>query len=304
MVTACPVCKSQDPQLWSKSRDWEYSSTEEIYDFLHCTNCDTIYIDPMPVDQLEVIYPHNYYSFVSQKKSLPVRLKEYLDKRLFKKLLEQIKGDELNVLDIGGGTGWLLDMIKQIDPRIKITQVVDIDEKAKAAAIGKGHQYFHGRVEEYQTDTKFDLILMLNLIEHVESPAAVMHRIQGILNQEGLVLMKTPNIDSWDARLFQHSYWGGLHCPRHWVLFSENSFRYLLSGTDLKIKTLKYTQGAPFWAYSVMAWLAKRGIVKLSKEQAIIYHPLFMPLGAFFAGFDFVRGLFFRTSQMFIILSK
>lgn len=304
MPAPCPVCKSQHAQLWSRSRDWEYSSTEELYDFFHCKNCDTIYIDPMPVDQLDVIYPHNYYSFVAQKKSLPVRLKEYLDKQLFKNLLKQLGGEELKLLDIGGGTGWLLNVIKQIDPRIKFTQVVDIDEKAKNTAIANGHAYFQGRIEDFETDKKYDLILMLNLIEHVESPKAVMHKIQEILNIGGFVLMKTPNIDSWDARLFKKSYWGGLHCPRHWVLFSENSFRHLIAGTQMKIKSLKYTQGAPFWGYSVMAWLSKRGFIKLSKEQAIIYHPLFMPLGAFFAGFDFVRGLFFKTSQMFIILSK
>ncbi len=258
----------------------------------------------MPVDQLDVIYPHNYYSFVSQKKSIPVRIKEYLDARLFKKLLSQLKGEQLNILDIGGGNGWLLDDIKKLDARIQLTQVVDIDEEVKATAIKNGHQYFQGRIEDFESSTKFDLVLMLNLIEHVESPKAIMHRIENILNEGGLVLMKTPNVDSWDARLFKSSYWGGLHCPRHWVLFSENSFRRMVAETGLSIQTLKYTQGAPFWAYSVMAWLADRKWIKLSKEKAIIFHPLFMPLGAFFAAFDLLRGFFFKTSQMFIILTK
>ena len=211
---------------------------------------------------------------------------------------------ELSVLDIGGGTGWLLKVIRDIDPRVRFTQVVDIDEKAKTIAETDGHSYFQGRIEEFPSDRKFDLILMLNLIEHVADPKAVMLKIEKLLNKGGLVLMKTPNIDSLDARLFKNIYWGGLHCPRHWVLFSENSFRYMISSTELKVQTLKYTQGAPFWAYSVMAWMAKHNWIALSKEKAIIYHPIFMPLGAFFAGLDFLRGIFSKTSQMFIILTK
>jgi len=256
------------------------------------------------MDRLTEIYPSNYYSFVEQKESIVFRIKNFLDKRLFKKLLDQNKSTSLNVLDIGGGTGWLLDMIRSIDPRVNFTQVVDIDDKAAAKAREKGHAYFEGRVEEFETEKQFDLVLLLNLIEHVHDPGAVLKKISNLLSDTGIVLIKTPNIDSWDAHLFRHSNWGGYHCPRHWVLFSRNSFEKLITGTDLHIDSIKFTQGAPFWALSVLSWLTKNRLATITADKPAYRHPLYSPLCGIFAGFDMITSFFRTPSQMFIILSK
>jgi SAM-dependent methyltransferase len=208
------------------------------------------------------------------------------------------------VLDIGGGTGWMLDVLKKSDNRINCTQIVDIDEKAKRVAEENGHAYFEGTIETFNADQKFHLILMLNLIEHVADPLAVLQKAQSLLAPGGIIVIKTPNTDSWDARLYKKSYWGGLHCPRHWVIFSEKSFRQLLQSTALKIKKLTYTQGAPFWAFSIIAALHRRKIVRISAQKPIIFHWLFAPLSAVFAVFDFIRRPFAKTSQLFIILTK
>ncbi len=301
---SCPVCQYTNTILWTQSIDWEYFTSETLYAFYRCYRCETIYIDPVPKDQLAKIYPHNYYSFVEGKKSLTVKIKEYFDKRMFKKLLRDIAGAQINVLDIGGGTGWLLSVIKSLDSRVHVSQVVDIDPAARKEAEQQGHTYFQGGIEDFATDKKFHLILMLNLIEHVADPKSVMLKVQDILAEGGRVLLKTPNIESWDAYLFRKGYWGGLHSPRHWVLFSQRSFRRMLESTALSVQYFYYTQGAPFWSWSILVWLAKKKLVLLSKERPLIYHPLVPFLGAFFAGFDFIRGLFVKTSQMFIVLGK
>jgi SAM-dependent methyltransferase len=233
-----------------------------------------------------------------------IRLKEWLDKRFFKKILRQLPGESLSVLDVGGGTGWMLDVLKATDTRIKFTQSVDIESAAKSVAEAKGHAYFEGTIEEFDTTERFDLILMLNLIEHVADPLAVLQKAEALLSPGGIIVIKTPNTDSLDARLYKKTYWGGLHCPRHWVIFSEKSFRHLLQLTKLKIKKLNYTQGAPFWAFSIIASLSRKKLVRISPEKPIIFHWLFAPISAMFAVFDFVRRPFAKTSQMFIILTK
>jgi len=124
------------------------------------------------------------------------------------------------------------------------------------------------------------------------------------LQPGGLIVIKTPNTESWDARLYKKSYWGGLHCPRHWVIFSQKSFRHLLQSTGLSVKNLQYTQGAPFWAFSIIASLYRKKRVHISASNPIIFHWLFAPLSAFFAIFDFLRRPFAKTSQMFIQLNK
>lgn len=286
------------------AKDYEYFSVEEEFNYYNCKDCGAIFIHPVPISQLKKIYPTNYYSFVNKGKNIVVRLKEWLDKLFFKKILSQFTRNELSVLDVGGGTGWMLDVLKQTDSRITFTQSVDIDSAAKKTAEAKGHAYFEGTIEEFNTDKKFDLILMLNLIEHVADPLAVLQKAQTLLHKNGIIVIKTPNTDSWDAQLYKKSYWGGLHCPRHWVIFSEKSFRHLLRSTSLKLKKLDYTQGAPFWAFSIIASLYRKKIIHISANKPIIFHWLFAPISAVFAIIDFIRRPFAKTSQMFIILNK
>jgi len=303
MKPNCLACGSSRSMIWTQATDLEYFSTNEIFKYYKCLHCGSLYIDPVPIDRLSVIYPKKYYSF-SEEKNFVRSIKEYLDKLHFKKLLENIKKDQINALDIGGGTGWLLSIIKKLDKRVTFTQVVDIDKKAASYAIRRGHGYFCGRIEEFNTDKKFDLILLLNLIEHVGDPKALLTKVRNILSDDGIILIKTPNTESIDERLFRHMNWTGYHCPRHWILFSQNSLRRLIKCVDLRINKFSYTQGGGFWATSIIIWLARHGIVSINKERPAIFHPLFPPLAAIFAAFDFMRTPFSKPSQMFVVLSK
>ena len=130
---------------------------EDEFTYYGCAGCQTIFIHPIPVEQLKKIYPSNYYSFVNKPKNLVVRLKEWLDKRFFKKILKQLPVQPINVLDVGGGTGWMPDILKKTDKRIGLTQIVDIDNKAKSIAEEKGHAYFEGTIESFTTDKRFHL---------------------------------------------------------------------------------------------------------------------------------------------------
>ena len=59
-------------------------------------------------------------------------------------------------------------------------------------------------------------------------PVLTLARIRDWLAPGGLLALETPNLDSWDARLFCARWWGGYHFPRHWVLFDPQSIRVAL----------------------------------------------------------------------------
>jgi SAM-dependent methyltransferase len=300
----CLVCGSALSTHWAQATDVEYFTTTELFDYLRCDSCACIFIDPVPRDRLSEIYPSNYYSFAAPPEGVVQRFKKKLDQRLFRRLLGQLGGNSLSLLDVGGGAGWELSWIRTLDPRVQFTQVIDLDPQAEAAARANGHVYFCGRAEEFTSDRRFDLIMMLNLIEHVDDPRALLSRMRALLSSGGRILIKTPNLESLDARLFRHRNWGGFHCPRHWVLFSRDNLMALGKEVGLRVVDFRYTQGAPFWAVSVLYWLYRRGLVSLGKSRPASSHPLYNPLAAFFAVFDFLRMPLSRPSQMFLIFAN
>lgn len=309
----CLACGGARTSFWARAHDVEYHTSSDEFTFMRCEACGVLFIDPVPADRLREIYPSNYYSYAPGGQSLVHRIKGWLDRRFFRKILGRIggkgaggggsvAGGGLRVLDIGGGAGWELSALRASDPRVKDTVVVDLDPGAAEVAQRNGHRYFCGPVEDFTSDEKFDLVMMLNLIEHVRDPGAVLRKVASILAPGGVVLVKTPNHDAWDARVFKDQSWAGYHCPRHWVLFTRESFTTLARQAGLQVKEVAYTQGAPFWTASVLAWLAARGLVRVSRERPVFFHPLFGLLAAGFAALDFVRRPFAKTSQMFFVL--
>ena len=301
-MAKCLACGSENLVFWGRAKDSEYHSVPDAFSFNLCLDCHSLSIDPVPETRLAEIYPPNYYSFAEGAPSLLGRLKQTLDQRLFKRIFGDIQGTDLAALDVGGGSGWLLSQARQVEPRLSKTMVVDIDQQAESRARSAGHDYFCGRIEDYESATQYDLILMLNLIEHVKDPCETLRAMGRLLKPGGKVLIKTPNHDSLDARIFRRGYWGGLHCPRHWVLFTPESFRGLAERAGLSVTEVKMTQGAPFWSNSVLHLLNRVGLINVTAEKPMHRHFLAPALLAAFAMFDFLRTPVMRTSQMFVIL--
>jgi SAM-dependent methyltransferase len=300
----CLACGGGRLEPWAKARDVEYFTSADEFAYLRCRDCGALSIDPVPEDRLAEIYPPSYYSFGGESGSLLQRIKQALDRRLFRRLLRGMGGPELAALDVGGGTGWMLTQARAVEPRLRRTVIVDLDAGARAGAVRAGHDYWLGRIEDFDRDERYDLVLMLNLIEHVRSPGAVLRKVAAMLKPGGVVLIKTPNHDSLDGRLLRHRNWGGFHCPRHWVLFTPESLAATVTHAGLKIRSLQFTQGAPFWASTLLHLLHQRGLASLDREHPVHRHPLNPLLLAAFAAFDFARLPFARTSQMFAVLAR
>lgn len=302
-VHTCPVC-AHEGEPWATVRDVEYHTSPDTFEYFHCPGCGVVFLDPPPLERLREIYPTNYYSYSDGSTSAAQRVKEALDGRLFRRLLGSLPGERLSVIDIGGGDGALLTRLRRLDFRIAHTQVVDLDDGAAALARAAGHDYHCGPVESFRPDTAYDLVVLLNLIEHVADPRAVLTAVRAMLAPGGIAIVKTPNVDSLDARLFRHRDWGGYHCPRHWVLFNRDNLTDLAAEVGLTVRRATYTQGAPFWTVSVLAALQRRGFARVDAERPAVQHPLFGPLNAAFAAFDLGRGaLGAQPSQLFVELT-
>jgi len=300
----CPLCTSGQVGLWTRARDIEYYTSSDWFNYYCCDSCEVLFLHPLPIERLAEIYPPTYYAYVQAERSLVQRIKSRLDKHRLRTVLAGIAGSDLAVLDIGGGTGQILNQVRDADQRVRFTQIVDLDSGAEHIARSAGHEYARCRIEEFSSNRDFDLILMLNLIEHVEDPVSVLSKAGSMLSSRGRMLVKTPNFDSLDARLFRHRSWGGYHCPRHWTLFTARSFERAALASGLRVSSLSYTQGAPFWAISVFEALRGAGFAQASADAPAPFHPIIPFLQGCFAAFDLARETFSRTSQIFAELSR
>lgn len=303
MTTSCVICGGQ-MQFHAMANDIEYFTIPQPIQYDRCNACGILQANPMMADQLGVIYPANYYSFRPGEENFVHKIKQWLDRRAYKKILTDIPGQNLRILDVGGGSGFVAGLVRDCDARVTNTMIVDIDAKAEEFARASNHDFFCGRFEEFQSPEKYDLILMLNLIEHVADPSGMLSKARDLLSDTGVILIQTPNTNSLDARLFKNQSWGGYHAPRHFVLFNKENFLSLTSKLGLKTQSFHYIQGAPFWSVSALNILRKMGLAKVSKDRPAIYNPIMPLLQAFFAAFDMARGVLMPTSQMVIVLKK
>ena len=300
----CPICARARGSYYATARDIEYFTSSDDFTFYRCDQCDVLFLDPMPFDRLDEIYPANYYSFhVDAERSIAQRIKRFLDERAFVALTHDIQGSNLSALDVGGGSGWLLNDLKRADRRVDRTAVVDIDARAEDIARASGHAYHLTTFEKFETEDRFDVILMLNLIEHVTDPMAVLRKGKQLLRPGGRIWIKTPNFDALDARVFRNRSWGGYHTPRHFVLFTRDSLVRHCEAAGFKVVHCAYTQGAPFWTVSMINELRKLGVCSVSAKRPSIEHPLTPLFQIGFAALDFLRMPFSKTSQVNIHLT-
>ena len=308
MSPHCHVCGQPLTELWTRATDVEYGTTAESFSYFRCPQCDALSIDPLPEDRLDEIYPPTYYSFASgdnplnPRRNAITRVKARLDERTFRRALALTNGGSPpQILDVGGGTGDIAAGLVRAAGAGAQATVVDIDSQSIEVARQRGLEGFVGRFEEFESDRRFDLVLLLNLIEHVAAPAAMLWRARALLSRRGLVWIQTPNFRSIDARLFRRRSWTGLHCPRHWVVFSAHGLQRCITEAGFDVDELRHTQAGSFWAGSV---LGATGVARARGDgtlpRPVVRHPLFMPLAAAGAAFDLATAPVRSTSQVVV----
>lgn len=126
------------------------------------------------------------------------------------------------LLDVGCGAGQYMKLVQAAgwDP-----VGIDFDEKAVAMARRRGLDARVGDLREAAfPNSSFDAITMINVIEHLQEPAAVVAECRRILKPGGRLIMATPNIDASGHRIYGPD-WRGLEIPRHLFLYSARTLK-------------------------------------------------------------------------------
>ncbi len=258
---SCCVCDTEDAEKIGAGFDFEYRTSDDLFGVMRCKICGLVYLNPRPeISEFETIYPSNYHAFdfAESDYGLIYKIRARLEAN---RVLSWCAGlpDDAKILDVGCGDGFHLNLLRKYGKKSWQLEGIDLDKRAVEMAKKSDLKIHLGTVESLNLpENSYDLVFMIQTIEHVEKPDAVISAVRKLLKPRGKLVIVTDNTDSLDFRFFKKSYWGGYHFPRHWNLFNRKSLTKLAEKCGFEMADLT-TQVSPVnWVYSIHNALVDR----------------------------------------------
>jgi len=198
---------------------------------VECGACGLVHVWPFPEPaELHAIYRGDYFR-------QPSALGGYADypgaaelkRRTFERLLDRFAspmGTAGRLLDIGTAHGLLLDAAAFRGWR---TAGIEPNPDAAASARVKGHEVVTGMLPGALGGLagRFDLISMLDVLEHLPDPLAELRRLRGRLQPGGTLVVVAPDYGGLSRRLM----------GAHWPHFKREHLWYFRHRTMRRILT-------------------------------------------------------------------
>lgn len=262
----CFICESADAEKVGAGKDFEYRTTPDTFVAVRCNSCGLVYLNPRPaISDFDVIYPSDYHAFDFSEKEFGFvhKVRSWLEAKRLLALCKKLPADA-RILDVGCGDGFHLRLLRDHGESTWLLEGIDVDERAVCAAAKQGLTIHHGEIENAGlAENAYDLVFMIQTIEHVDKPDRVLGAVLSLLKPGGELVIVTDNTGSLDFGLFKKGYWGGYHFPRHWNLFDRKSLAKLAGKVGFEVAEIA-TQVTPVnWVYSIHNVLADKGAPRI-----------------------------------------
>jgi len=202
----CWVCGQKEFELFKNSdisselssmnfaiTNFDYGKTGELN---KCKNCG--FIQCSDLDKVTGFYENledqGYEDSRKERKLQEKRLVKYLGK--FKN-----KG---KLLDIGAGSGIMVEAALEVG-----YDAVGIEPSKWLQQQAKKHNLpvFQGVFPHPEAKGPYEIITLVDVIEHVTNPAELLSLIRNALNNDGIFVLVTPDVSSIAARLLKFKWW-------------------------------------------------------------------------------------------------
>lgn len=151
------------------------------------------------------------------------------------RLLEHHDVREGRLLEIGCAFGFFLDVASE---RFKV-RGIEIADAAAASARARGHDVVTGVATADNTGRELDAVVMLDVIEHLQDPDAVMGLVARALKPGGKLVVTTGDFGSAFSRLMGPK-WRLMTPPQHLFFFTVPSLKALLSRHGLEVESVEH----------------------------------------------------------------
>jgi 2-polyprenyl-3-methyl-5-hydroxy-6-metoxy-1,4-benzoquinol methylase len=208
----CPLCRSLEIGLYKKgtvmperiSAD-DFKITDSHYGsrwtFYSCRDCGLVFANPVP-DQEAI---HGFYAALDDEEYSQEDEGRGRNFRVILQRLSRFVPPGSSVLDVGAASGIFLNLAREAG-----FQVTGIEPSASLVADAKklyGLELFCGSAEQFVTREKFMAVTLLDVLEHVTDPDALLAVLEGFLSPQGTLVIVTPDIGSWAARIMGGRWW-------------------------------------------------------------------------------------------------
>ena len=248
MASACVICGEEGISRKREIKD--HSISGEVFTLATCQTCGFEFTSDAPdVNTIGPYYIDDDYISHSDKKSSIFDHLYHLARRfmLAKKvrLINRLKPDKGQLLDIGSGTGYFIHQARTNGWSVR---GVEVSESAKVLCRDKfGIEAMDNDAIHQLPDSSIDIITLWHVLEHVHDLNGYWKQFQRMLNASGYLVIAVPNIQSTDAGIYG-SYWAAIDVPRHLWHFRPEDIVRLAEKHQFVLKDMK---GMPLDAYYV-----------------------------------------------------
>lgn len=201
------------------------------FDYVRCADCGLVQINPQPESRaVQSRYDESYLDYELKNESSFFNLGKLAlgDAGIERIERNAFERGNRRALEIGCATGAVLEYLKN---RGWDAQGVEISaQQADYARARRGLEVSALPLEEnHFNGESFSLVYASHLIEHLNAPADFLREVRRILSPSGRLIVTTPNIDGFQARLFGKRWRSAIF--DHLYLFSKKTLSRLLRET-------------------------------------------------------------------------
>jgi 2-polyprenyl-3-methyl-5-hydroxy-6-metoxy-1,4-benzoquinol methylase len=238
----CPICESGN-KLSISERD-KYGFNLE---FSICKDCGHLFQSRRyDLKSLKSFYENDFsfldQGFTKKQKFIFEDLYAYA-KNDISKILSNIPDEKINsILEIGCNNGGALMYFKE---KGKTTKGIDLDPRAINYGKKMGLDIELNSIEQFKANTKYDLIYLISVLEHIPNLRESMKKISKLLKPGGYIFIKAPGLlDLHNKSFYNFDLLDFLTLP-HLQYFTEDTLNNLMGlygiecvYSDKKLKAL------------------------------------------------------------------
>ncbi len=142
-----------------------------------------------------------------------------------------------SLLDVGCGLGAFISILPSWYNRV--VGVEFTSEGAEQARKLTGKLILEGDFLTLKINNGFNVVTMWNVLEHLPDPQAALKKARDLLDKDGMLVIQTPNANSFASRLFGGK-WRLLHDPTHLHVYSDTQLCKSLEALEMEILEVRY----------------------------------------------------------------